>query len=139
MAAGAGEQASESSEAGRRKKILLVEDEEDVCKILAYRLRKVGFDILVANDGETGLKEAQEKIPDLVILDLMLPAMSGEEVCKTIREDDRKEIQSIPIIMLTAKSKVADRIVGKVIGANQYMMKPFDFNQLLQEINRLII
>lgn len=121
-----------------RKKILLIEDEEDVCKILAYRLRKIGFDVFIANDGEAGLKEVYDKIPDLVILDLMLPSLSGEEVCKAIREDERKEIQSIPVIMLTAKSRESDRIVGKVVGANQYMMKPFDIKKLIQEINHYI-
>ncbi len=121
-----------------KKRILLIEDELDVCKSLAYRLKKVGFDVFISNDGEDGLKQAQEKIPDLIILDLMLPSMPGEEICKALRENDREEFQTIPIIMLTARTAESDRIIGKVIGANSYIMKPFDIDHLLNEINRCI-
>ena len=121
------------------KRILVVDDELDLCKVIAFRLRKEGYDVTVVNDGLEGLNAIRKSSPDLIVLDLMLPSMSGEEVCKTLREDDdREDIQNIPIVMLTAKSGVVDKIVGKVIGANAYLMKPFDVSQLLEEIKRLI-
>ena len=71
-----------------KKKILIIEDEEDILESLTYRLQKRGFDVISATDGETGLREAKALVPDLIILDLWLPKLSGEEVCKSIREDD---------------------------------------------------
>ena len=76
--------------------------------------------------------------PDLIILDLMLPHLPGGEVCKAVREDDDEEIAKIPIIMLTANASDVDRIVGKVIGANYYMTKPFDFSDVLENIQQTI-
>lgn len=120
-----------------QKSILVVEDDPDISKALGFQMRRKGFRVLVAEDGETGLKMAVENIPAVVILDLYLPRISGEEVCKAIREHDDARIQKIPIIMLTAKNMIADRIIGKVIGANCYMTKPFSMESLLEEINRL--
>ncbi len=120
-----------------KKRILLVEDDPDVWKAVAYCLRKHNYEVLLANDGPTAVQLAQS-VPHLVILDLQLPGLSGEEVCKTIREDTSEEIQKIPIIMLTAKTRISDRIVGKVIGANLYMTKPFHMKELTEEIERLI-
>ena len=121
-----------------KKRILVIEDEKDILKPLVFRLEKQGFSVLSASDGEIGLKEVKENLPDLIILDLFLPKLSGEEICKLIRETGDEEIENIPIVMLTAKSSEADRIVGRVIGANSYLTKPFEIQELMREIERLI-
>jgi DNA-binding response OmpR family regulator len=124
---------------GLKKKILLVEDDPYVNEVLGYRLRSLDFEVLIAQDGEAGLKKAGEKFPDLIILDLMLPKLSGEQLCKNIREHQDKKFSKIPIIMLTGKTSDVDRVIGRVIGANSYVTKPFDIENLLKEINRLIL
>lgn len=121
-----------------QKTILIIEDEISASKFLSLRLRKLGFNVLTAFDGMTGLKEAVEKLPDLVILDLMIPKLPGEEVCKSIRENLEEKIATIPIIMLTGKDALVDKVVGKVIGANAYLTKPYEFEDLLAEIKRII-
>lgn len=120
------------------KRILLVEDDPDICKVVSFRLKQAGYHVDIAHSGEEGLREAREHVPDLIILDLMLPSLPGEEVCKSLREDDRIDLQQVPIIMLTAKSREADRIVGKVIGANSYLIKPFEVQELLYEVSCVI-
>ncbi|MDD5216486.1 MAG: response regulator [Candidatus Omnitrophica bacterium] len=120
------------------RKILIIEDELDITKLLSFRLRKIGFEVLTAHDGEAGLREAREKRPDLIILDLMLPELSGEEVCKAIRECDDEIFSQTPIIMVTAKIGEVDRIIGKVIGANSYITKPFDIEKLVEEIHKIL-
>jgi DNA-binding response OmpR family regulator len=119
-------------------KVLVIEDEEDISELLAIRLTRMGHYVAVAGDGELGLQKARETRPDLIILDLMLPRLTGEEVCKAIREDEDKKISDIPIIMLTAKVTQVDKIIGKVIGANSYMTKPFDPDDLMAEIERFL-
>lgn len=119
------------------KEILLIEDDPEISKAVAFRLSKNGYEVTVAEDGEKGLAWALTHVPSLIVLDLFLPGMSGEEVCKAIREHDDAAIEKIPIIMLTAKSMISDRIVGKVIGASIYMTKPFEMDQLLTEIHKL--
>lgn len=118
------------------KKILIIEDEVDLCKFLDLRFQKEGFAVVIANDGVEGLEKAKEEKPDIIILDLMLPSLPGEEVCKRIRKD--ADICETPIIMLTAKDTDVDRIVGRVIGADAYLNKPFDGRKLLDEIRRFI-
>jgi DNA-binding response OmpR family regulator len=120
------------------KTILIVEDEEDMSKLLSFRLRQAGFSVEIAADGEKGLNMIRQMRPDLIILDLMLPHLSGSEVCKAVREDNDEEIAHIPIIMLTANATDVDRIVGKVIGANYYMTKPFHFPEVLKNIRQTI-
>ncbi len=120
-----------------KKKILILEDDQNTGKFLSYRLKKLDFDVLVVGDGEKGLSEARREPPDLVILDLGLPKLSGEEVCKAIREDHDKKFAQIPIIMLTAKNSDVDHVIGKVIGANCYMVKPFKADDLIKEIKKL--
>ena len=120
------------------KKILVIEDEEEISKMLTKGFRKMGFEVEVANCGEIGLHHLKHQIPDLIVLDLMIPCLSGEEVCKAIREDMDAHINQIPIIMLTAKNTDADQIVGRVLGANSYVRKPFEWDYLLKEINRVL-
>lgn len=121
-----------------KKKILIIEDEYSASKFLSFRLKRLGFEIVTAFDGITGLKEATEGLPDLLILDLMIPKLPGEEVCKAIRESFDEQIAKIPIIMLTGKDSMIDKILGKVIGADAYLTKPYDFKDLLAAIKKII-
>lgn len=120
-----------------RKRILIIEDDQTLCKFLSYRLSKLDFEVFIARDGEEGLNGAKREFPDLIILDLGLPKMGGGDVCKAIREDPDKKFARTPIIMLTARNSDVDRVIGKVIGANSYMAKPFDAEELLKEIYKL--
>jgi DNA-binding response OmpR family regulator len=125
-------------EAERKKRILIVEDEESTSKFLSFRLKKLGFDVFVAADGAKGLKMAEEEMPDLIILDLGLPKLPGEEVCRNIKDSFDDKIASIPIIFLTVKDSVVDKVFAKAIGANAYVTKPFDFEDLMKEISRFL-
>ena len=121
-----------------KKTILVIEDEEGVRKPLALRLNKMGVAVTFARNGVAGLEEAKRHYPDLIILDLCLPKLSGEEVCKAIKEGNDERLAAIPIIMLTGKDSLAEKIVGRSIGANAYLTKPFAFYDLLIEIKRHI-
>jgi two-component system, OmpR family, phosphate regulon response regulator PhoB len=123
---------------GRKKKVLIIEDEDVVRKALSLRLTRLGFHVTAVGDGIVGLQEAKRLIPDLIILDLRLPNLPGEAICAAIREDDNEKIASIPIIMSTAKDGDADRILGKVVGADTYLTKPFEFKVLFDAMVRHI-
>ncbi len=118
--------------------IFVIEDNDDISKAIGYRLKKEGYQVSAFQDGQLGLDAALQQIPHLIILDLMLPGLPGEEVCKALREHDDEKFQTIPIIMLTAKNSEADGIVGRVIGANYYMTKPFSIDDLLQQIRKIL-
>lgn len=118
------------------RKVLVIEDEADISRPLTFRLKKKGLEVIVAADGEEGLAKARAEKPDLIILDLMLPKLTGDEVCKQIRQDEAQG--NTPIIMLTAKASEVDKVVGKTLGATSYMTKPFEANELLREIDRLL-
>ncbi|MFH0986013.1 MAG: response regulator [Candidatus Omnitrophota bacterium] len=120
------------------KRVLVVEDEYSASKFLSMRLQNLGFTVSVASDGMTGLKEATETIPDLIILDLMLPQLPGEEVCKALRESFDERLIKIPIIMLTGKDSMVDKILGKVIGADAYLTKPYEFSDLYEVIKKIL-
>lgn len=120
----------------RKKKILIIEDDMHLAGITKLILEKKGYEASIADNGETGLMTARRDNPDLIILDLCLPKLKGEEVCREIRRDEK--MNSTPIIMVTAKDLDADRIIGRVIGANCYMTKPFEMAELLKEIDKLI-
>lgn len=121
----------------KKKKLLLIEDKEDLCALLKFNIECSGrYEVIIAMDGEDGLKKAKEAKPHLIILDLGLPKLSGEEVCKKVRSDEN--IGKTPIIMATAKGSEADRIIGKVIGADSYISKPFEIEELLNEIDKLL-
>lgn len=121
----------------KSKKILVVEDDHGVRLPLLLRLRKLGFNVIVATDGPSAIEAVKMHKPDLVILDLFLPRLSGEEVCKAIKEGDDEELFAIPVIMVTAKDSIADKIVGRSIGANAYITKPFEFEELYTEMQKL--
>src|SRR6266478_4579075 len=110
-------------ETGAGRKILIIEDESDVADLLALNLRKAGFRVATASDGANGLQKARDDRPDFIILDLMLPKMSGLEVCRILKSDTATS--HIPILMLTAKADEVDRIVGLEFGADDYVTKPF--------------
>ena len=112
------------------KKILIIEDEQDLIKGLKLNLSDEGFDVDWAFNGKEGLRKAIEEVPDLIILDIMLPEMDGLEVCRKIRQ---KNI-GVPIIMLTAKGEEIDKVVGLEIGADDYITKPFSIRELLARI-----
>jgi len=110
------------------KKILVVDDDREILGILKRLLELKGYQVFMACDGEEALQKIGIEAPDLVILDLGLPKLSGETVCRQLRADEKT--QCLPIIMLTGKCGDADKIIGKVIGANYYMTKPCNITQL---------
>lgn len=118
-----------------RPRILIIEDERGLTDVLTYSLQREGYDVLVAHDGQEGLRKAQMQIPDLVVLDLMLPTMDGLEVCRQLRSGDKT--RAVPILMLTAKAEETDQVVGFTMGADDYVTKPFSVKVLLQRIKAL--
>ncbi|MFY8200451.1 MAG: response regulator [Pirellula staleyi] len=119
-----------------KSKILVVEDDRALSEILIYNLEKAGFDVFKAMDGRDGLNQAQLRLPDLILLDVMLPVMDGMEVCRRLRA--QPETASTTIIMLTAKSEESDQLVGFSVGADDYVMKPFSVRVLLERIKALL-
>lgn len=117
-------------------KILVVDDERDIAELLAYNLNKEGFSTVLAHDGEAALRKIRLEKPDLLILDLMLPGMSGLDICKTIRS--HPQTASLPIIMLTAKSDELDRVLGLEIGADDYVTKPFSLKELMARVRSVL-
>jgi two-component system phosphate regulon response regulator PhoB len=116
--------------------ILIVEDEEPLRVMLTYNLERHGFQVHQAEDGNQGLKMAQELLPDMVILDWMLPGLSGIEVCTILRT--KLKTKNIPIIMLTAKGEEFDRIKGLESGVDDYIVKPFSHNELIARIKNIL-
>jgi two-component system phosphate regulon response regulator PhoB len=118
-------------------KILIVEDERDVVDLLARQLRKAGnFTVITAADGEAGIAVAREQAPALIVLDLMLPKMSGLEVCRVLKTEPAT--RQIPIVMLTAKAEEVDRIVGLEFGADDYVAKPFSPREVVLRIGAIL-
>jgi two-component system alkaline phosphatase synthesis response regulator PhoP len=118
------------------QKILVVEDEPDIRKLVQYNLTQERFSVLEAEDGEQALKLLQRETPNLVILDLMLPGLSGMELCKLLRQ--RSETAKLPILMLTAKAGEADRIVGLEMGADDYLAKPFSPREMVARVRAIL-
>lgn len=118
-----------------KSKILIVEDDRSLAEILEYNLRKAGYDVSRAHDGRDGLNQAQLKLPDIVILDVMLPVLDGLEVCKRLRSGP--ETKNVLILMLTAKGEEADQLIGFSVGADDYVIKPFSIRVLLERIKAL--
>ncbi len=116
--------------------ILVVDDEKDLVELVRYHLEKDGHVCLEARDGETALQIAKERVPELIVLDLMLPGVDGLEVCRKLRKDPKTA--SIAIIMLTAKAEEVDRIVGLEMGADDYMIKPFSPRELVARVKAVL-
>ncbi|ADL51596.1 response regulator transcription factor [Clostridium cellulovorans] len=119
-----------------KEKILIVDDEEHIVELIKYNLEAEEYKVLTAHDGIEAGKIAKKEKPSLILLDLMLPGISGMEVCKKIRRDD--EISEIPIIMLTAKSDELDKILGLELGADDYITKPFSIRELLARVKAVL-
>jgi len=115
---------------------LIIEDETDVADLLTLNLRKAGFRVSTATDGASGLQNARDGRPDFIILDLMLPKMSGLEVCRILKSDTATS--QIPILMLTAKAEEVDRIVGLEFGADDYVTKPFSPREIVLRIRAIL-
>lgn len=117
-------------------KILVVEDEPPQMELLAYNLEREGFDVSRAMDGDEGLITVEEVNPDLVILDWMLPSLSGIEVCRQLKR--KKDTSSIPVIMLTARGEESDRVRGLDTGADDYIVKPYSVSELMARVRALL-
>ena len=116
--------------------ILVVEDEDALATLLHYNLEKEGYEVALAPDGEEALTQIKERLPDLVILDWMLPKVSGIEVCRRLRA--RPETRNVPIIMLTARGEESDRIRGLDTGADDYLVKPFAMSELSARVRAVL-
>lgn len=117
-------------------RVLIVEDEEAIASLLEYNLDKEGFETLLAVEGEEALLKVAEERPDVIVLDWMLPNVSGIELCRRLRS--RTETQNIPIIMLTARSEEADKVRGLETGADDYLVKPFSMAELTARIRAVL-
>lgn len=111
------------------KKVLIVDDEKNIVDIVEFNLKKEGYEIITAFDGEEGLKAAMEHDPDIILLDIMMPKMDGFEVCKKVREK-----KDTPIIMLTARAEEVDKVLGLELGADDYVTKPFGVRELMARV-----
>ncbi len=116
--------------------ILVIEDEEDIIELLRYNLTKEGYHVKCVTSGEDGLKEALSIVPDLIVLDLMLPGLDGLEVCKILKNNQKT--RHIPIVMLTAKGEEADIVIGLELGADDYITKPFSPRIFLARIKAVL-
>jgi len=116
----------------KKSRILVVDDEPDLVELVRHHLAREHYDVVTAADGETGLAEARRRLPDLVVLDLMLPGIDGLEVCRRLRSDPRTT--HIPIVMLTAKGEESDAVIGLSQGADDYVRKPFGMKELVARI-----
>ena len=119
-----------------KPKILVVDDEPDAVELIEFNLKAAGYDVVTATDGEEALKRARSVMPQLIILDLMLPEVDGLEVCKILRRDPRTA--GVPIIMVTAKAAEIDRVLGLELGADDYVTKPFSPRELVLRIRKLL-
>ena len=119
-----------------REKILIVEDDPDIVEMISYNLKKEGYKTLSVFNGEEAIDVAKKELPNLIILDLMLPGMDGLEVCFILRKNE--PTAHIPIIMLTAKSQEADKVVGLELGADDYITKPFSPRELIARIKAVL-
>jgi len=119
-----------------KAKIFIVEDEPSIVQLVKYNLEKQNFKVLVSNNGEEGLQEIKKTEPDLILLDWMLPDLSGIDICKALRKDTK--FKNVPIIMLTARSQEEDKVLGLNVGADDYLPKPFSNPELIARVNALL-
>ena len=117
-------------------RVLIVEDEPDIRELVVHHLKREGYQVSAASSGEEALRQVHAAPPDLVILDLMMPAMDGLEVCRRLRQDPATT--SLPIVMLTAKGEEVDRVLGLEIGADDYVVKPFSPKELLARVRAVL-
>ena len=117
-----------------QKKILVVDDEKDITETLSFMLKAAGYDVITASDGEEGLKFAKEENPDLIILDVMMPKINGYKIARLLKYDNK--YKHIPIIMVTARGQDSDKLIGEETGANEYITKPFEFEEVLKSVRK---
>ena len=117
-----------------KKRILIVDDEPEICEALKIRIESSGYEVIAAKDGDEALKKIREMGPDLIVLDIMLPKMSGFKVCRMIKFDSR--FKKIPVIMLTGKVEKEDKVLGMQSGAEEYITKPFSDDDLMAKIKK---
>lgn len=120
----------------QNKQIVVIEDEPDILEVLCYNLEREGFKVFESLNGAEGLALIEQKVPDLVLLDLMLPGMDGLEICRRLKANQRT--QTIPIIMVTAKGEESDVVLGLGIGADDYIPKPFSPRELIARVKAAI-
>ena len=118
------------------ERILIVDDEPDIVELLEYNLRQTGYTVVTARDGAAAFAEVRRQPPDLVLLDLMLPDISGTEVCRRLKKDSSTE--GIPIVMITARSEEIDRVVGFELGADDYVTKPFSPREVVLRVQAVL-
>lgn len=118
------------------KSVLIIEDDKDLAHILSHRLKREGYEVLTADDGKTGVTTAKEKLPSLVLLDVMLPEKDGFEVLSDLKKD--KNTKAIPIILITAKNQESDITYALGQGADDYLIKPFSIPELLLRVKKQI-
>ncbi|HZZ85329.1 MAG TPA: response regulator [Anaeromyxobacteraceae bacterium] len=116
--------------------VLIVDDESDLVSLLDFNLRQAGFETLLAQSGEEALAQLKRRVPDLILLDLMLPDLSGIEICRRVKSDART--RSVPVVMLTARSDEVDRVVGFELGADDYVTKPFSVRELALRLKAVL-
>jgi two-component system phosphate regulon response regulator PhoB len=117
-------------------KILIIEDEPSQIELIHYNLKKEGYEVFTSHDGEDGLMQASEVLPDLILLDWMIPKISGMEVCRRLRRNSLT--REIPVIMVTARSEEVDKIQGLDMGADDYITKPYSIKELLARVRAAI-
>ena len=116
------------------KKILIVDDEADIVETLKFMAEANGYKCYCAYDGEEGLSKAKEIMPDLIILDVMMPKINGFKICRLLKYD--KKFKDIKILMITARSQDSDKLIGEETGADEYITKPFDINEVMEKIQK---
>lgn len=119
-----------------RPRVLIIDDERSLTDVLSYNLQREGYESVVAHDGQEGLRKAQTLLPDLILLDLMLPVLNGLEVCRELRSGERT--RRLPILMLTAKAEESDQLIGFSLGADDYVTKPFSVKVVMQRVKALL-
>ena len=119
-----------------KKKIVIIEDEPDILEVLSYNLKREGYDIHTASDGTRGLALVRQQVPDLVLLDLMLPGMDGVEICTAIKKD--AQTQGALVVMVTAKGEESDIVLGLGVGADDYISKPFSPRELVARVKAVL-
>ena len=118
------------------KRVLIIEDDRDIVELVRYNLANEGFQVNAAFDGSSGLSSLKKTPPDLLLLDLMLPKMSGLDICREVRKDE--SLNRLPVLMLTARGDEADRVVGLEMGADDYVTKPFSPRELIARVKALL-
>src|SRR5262245_56294309 len=117
-------------------RVLVIEDEQDLQDILQYNLRQAGHDVLSATTAQEGLRLARGSSPEVILLDIMLPDLSGTEVARTLKKD--RTTEAVPLIMVTARGEEVDRVVGLELGADDYVVKPFSVRELLLRVQAVL-